>query len=117
MAAWDLRLHRDWPGVHIGEPNFVRADGGWDITVPVYLGDIAAIDIRVECFADPVGTSTVAEISGLVQSGPIRGATSGYAYCGHIQGTRPADHYTVRVVPSYPGVRVPGELSLIRWQR
>ena len=40
MAAWDRDLRRAWPGVHIGEPDFVRRNDGWDVSVPIYLGAI-----------------------------------------------------------------------------
>ena len=45
------------------------------------------------------------------------GGTGSYFYFGKIAGTRPAGDYTVRVVPARPGVRVPTETPLIRWQR
>ena len=55
MAAWDRRLHRAWPGVHIGTPDVTRQDDGWIVSVPVYLGEIAAADVRVEIYADADG--------------------------------------------------------------
>ncbi len=115
MAAWDRRLHRAWPGVHIGEPDFIRQDDDWTISVPVYLGEIMAADVRVESYADPTGGA--AEITALALDGPVPGAASGYFYRGRIPGTRPADDYTVRVVPAHPGVLVPTESALICWQR
>ena len=116
MAAWDRYLHRAWPGVHIGTPDFVRQDDGWTISVPVYLGEIAAADVRVESYADPTG-GAAAEVIPLTHDGPIPGAAGGYVYRGRIPGTRPADAYTVRVVPSHLGISVPAEIALIRWQR
>jgi len=116
MAAWDRRLRRAWPGVHIGAPDFIRQDDGWTISVPVYLGEIAAADVRVEGYADPTG-GAAAEVTALAHDGPIPGAAGGFFYRGRIPGTRPADEYTVRVVPSHPGVWVPAEIALIRWQR
>jgi starch phosphorylase len=116
MAAWDRRLRRAWPGVHIGAPDFIRQDDGWTISVPVYLGEIAAADVRVESYADSTG-GAAAEVTALAHDGPIPGAAGGFFYRGRIPGTRPADEYTVRVVPSHPGVWVPAEITLIRWQR
>ncbi len=55
MAAWDRRLHRAWPGVHIGTPDVTRQDDGWIVSVPVYLGEVAAADVRVESYADAMG--------------------------------------------------------------
>ena len=36
---------------------------------------------------------------------------------GTAPGTRPAEEYTVRIIPSRPGVRVPAELPLILCQK
>jgi starch phosphorylase len=58
-----------------------------------------------------------AEVIVLSHDGAIPGAIGGYLYLGRIPGTRAATDYTVRMVASYPGVRVPAELPLIRWQR
>ena len=115
MAAWDRHLHRAWPGVHIGEPDFTRRDDGWEVSVQAYLGEIAAADVRVEIYADPNGAAA-AEVIALSREGPLPGATSGYFYRGRLGGTRPARDYTARIVPSRGGVLVPAEIALIRWQ-
>jgi starch phosphorylase len=116
MAAWDRRLRRGWPGVHIGAPDVSRQDDGWIVSVPVYLGEIAVADVRVEGYAES-RDGEPAEIVALEHDGPIPGAAGGYFYRGRIPGPRPAEDYTMRVVPAYPGVRVPAENALIRWQR
>ena len=116
MAAWLRRLERRWPNVHVGEPTFTRAEDGWAISVPVYLGEITIEDVRVEAWAEPT-TGGRPEAIVLAHDGAIPGATSGYVYLGRIPGKRPAADYTVRVVPSHPGVRVPTETALILWQR
>ena len=48
MDAWERRLRRAWPGVHIGETDFTPAESGWDVSVPIYLGEIATPDVKVE---------------------------------------------------------------------
>jgi starch phosphorylase len=116
MEAWERQLRRAWPGVHIGEADFTRQDSGWDVSVPIYLGEVATQDIRVELYAEPIGDGAAEKIA-LAADGPVPGATSSYFYRGKIGGTRPAGDYTVRVVPARPGVRVPTETTLIRWQR
>lgn len=116
MAAWGHRLQRDWPNVHIGDLDFVPQADGWEVSVPVYLGTIAVEDVQVQTYAEAIGGDG-AEVVALSPDRPVPGATSGYLYRGRIAGTRPAGDYTVRVVPSHPGVRVPMEIPLIRWQR
>ena len=116
MAAWDRHLHNAWPNIHIGEPDFVRQDDGWEVSVPVYLGEIAPADVRIEIYGEPVSGSA-AEVIALSHDGAITGALGAYFWRGSIPGARPAGEYTARVVPSHAGVRTPAEIALIHWQR
>ena len=116
MAAWDRRLRHGWADVRIGETDFTRGEAGWEVSVPIYLGEVAAADVRVEVYAEP-SRGAAAVIIALSADGPVPGATSGYLYRGRLAGTRPAGDYTVRVTPSHPGVHVPAESALIRWQK
>jgi starch phosphorylase len=116
MAAWDRRLRRDWPSLHIGKPDATRRDDGWTVSVPVYLGEIEAADVRVEAYADPRDGEPAAAVA-LAHDTPIPGAAGGYFYRGFVPATRPIEDYTMRVVPAHPGVRVPAENALILWQR
>jgi hypothetical protein len=47
----------------------------------------------------------------------MSGAANGYIYSGRVATSRPAEDYTIRIVPRRPGVHVPMELPLILWQR
>ena len=116
MAAWDLRSHRAWSGIHIGESNFTPADDGWGISVPVYLPGIGADDVRVEAYAD-ASEDAGDEVVALSHDGLVPGTTGGYFYYGRLVAGRRPEDYTVRVVPAHPGVLVPAEIALIRWQR
>ena len=117
MATWDQAMHRDWPNLHIGEPTFTVQNDGWDVVAPVYLGgEITVDDVDVQAYAPP-SDHNAAEVIALAHDGIIAGAASGYLYLGRIPGVRPSGDYTVRVVTSRPGVRVPAETTLIHWQR
>ena len=116
LAAWARRLESAWPGVHIGKPDFIGQADGWEVSVPVYLGDIAPADVRVEIYAEPTA-GRAAEVTALSHDGAITGATGAYFWRGWIPGARPADHYTARIVPWRPGVQAPAEIALIRWQK
>lgn len=115
MVARDLSLRRNWPEVHVGASTFSLQIDGSDVSVAIYLGQAASKDIRVEAYAQSIGCGD--EVIALSHGGMIPGATSGFVYVGRISGVRPAEDYTVRVVPSHPGVRVPAETTLIHWQR
>jgi glycogen phosphorylase len=116
MACWELRLQQAWPRLHIGEPTIVRDDSMWQFSVPVYRGDLAAEDIRVELYAEPRDSITPVATE-MQRSTPIAGSLNGDLYISTVAATRPAADYTVRVGPAFPGVNVPAELALVAWQK
>ena len=116
MAAWEERIRNSWKSVHIGPPGIREAAGAWVHTVPVYLGEVGADDVRVELYAD-AAAGNAAHVCELARDASIPGTANGFLYTGCVPASRPADHYTVRVVPHHPGVRVPTELPMVLWQR
>jgi glycogen phosphorylase len=115
ITQWERRVRQAWASLHIGATDVVRTDDSLTFSVPVYLGEMAPDDVRVELYADP-DESDIPAIIGLVQSEQIAGAANGYVYTGHALPTRPPEDFTVRIVPYHPGVRIPAELALILWQ-
>jgi starch phosphorylase len=70
----------------------------------------------VELYADPwEGQGAVCEP--MTRGKPLTGAVQGYLYGGHVPATRPADHFTPRIIPIHPAARVPLEASQILWLR
>jgi hypothetical protein len=66
------------------------------------------------------GTETMAGRHAMqpVPSSAARPQEAGYAeYAGSVSATRSASDYTVRILPSYPGVKVPLEVPYVLWQR
>jgi glycogen phosphorylase len=116
IAAWEGRIRSCWETLHLGDPQVVQDGDFWEFSVPVYLGEMAADDIRVELYADPVDGGAPETVS-LDHEQPIVGAANGYIYVGRVPMSRPAEHFTARVRPYHPSVRVPAEMPLILWQR
>jgi hypothetical protein len=48
--------------------------------------------------------------------GPVVGAPGYYSYRTVVPATRPAAHYTARVVPNFKGMSAPLEISQILWK-
>jgi glycogen phosphorylase len=108
--CWHPRVHQ--PSVGAAQ---VQRDDRWRIQAPVYLGELGPARVRVELYADPwEGQEAVREP--MVRGEPLPGAVHGYLYCGSVPATRPAEHFTVRIVPMHPAARVPLEANHIRWQ-
>jgi len=116
LALWEHRVRRGWGSLHIGTPAVDSIDRGLHFTVPIYLGDIAPDDVRVEAYADPCEDGAP-EIIELARGEPIAGTASGYIYATAARTSRPPEHFTVRVVPYHPSARIPSELALILWQK
>jgi len=116
MHSREARLRRHWSELHIGETSLSGDGEAWSFSVPVYLGEIAPADVAVQLYADPRDAEPPF-LGELLRGEAIIGATNGHIYTGTAPATRPATEYTVRIVPHYPGVRVPTELPLILWQK
>jgi len=116
LRQWECRLRRGWKTLHIGAPDVTAAAGGWSFRVPVYLGEVAAGDVRVELYADRAGDARPEPIA-LVRGAPVPGAANGFTYTGRIATARPYADFTVRVVPCHADAQVPVEVPLILWQK
>jgi glycogen phosphorylase len=116
LCDWSDRLERHWSSLRAGEPTVVGADGRWRFSVPVFGGDVPLAAVRVELFADE-GPDIPAEVITLHQEHAIPGTANGHIYAGEVEAGRPAQDYSVRIVPYHPAAHVPAELSLIAWQR
>jgi len=110
MRCWELRLRRHWPDLDIAERTVSRDGTTWSFSVPVDLAGIAPQDVAVQLYAEPRngGPPFIGELS----STPLNTAT----YTGSAPASRPADEYTVRIIPRCTGAVVPVELPLILWQ-
>ncbi|HVC08785.1 MAG TPA: alpha-glucan family phosphorylase [Elusimicrobiota bacterium] len=116
LLDWEIMLRRRWGGVHIGGVD-AKADGAqWALSVPVYFGDLDPSAVRVEICAD-AGPETAMMRQEMERGERIAGAANGYIYRTRMPASRPAGDFTPRVVPFFPGVRVPAELPLILWQK
>jgi len=116
MAIWERRVRRCWHGLHIGPPSAAQSGNSQRFTVSIYLGEMAAEDVRVEIYADP-REGDAPEIVELARGEAIAGAANGYIYSGLVGGGRPVEDFTARIVPSYPGVQIPTEMPFILWQK
>ena len=110
MRCWELRLRQHWSDLHIGEKTVCRHGTTWSFSVPVDFGGIAPQDVAVQLYAEPRngGPPFVGELS----STPSNAGT----FTGSASASRPAEEYTVRIIPRCTGAAVPAELPLILWQ-
>jgi starch phosphorylase len=116
VEAWHEQVAENWQSLRFGEVRVARADERWRFEVQVYCDDLDPGHVRVELYADPLGDEQPTCIA-MSRSGPIRGAFNAHVYVAEMPATRPAFHYTPRLVPFHPEARIPLEESDILWKR
>jgi starch phosphorylase len=111
MRRWEVRLYRHWPDIRTGATIVCRGGSAWFFKVPVELGEIAPEEVAVQLYAEPTERA----------GGFLRelGRTSPHSniYAGSAPADRPAEEYTLRIIPRHVGAAVPAELPLILWQK
>ncbi len=116
LERWAQHLEQHWKDIRFGEVTEHATAGQLTVSVPVFLGHIGSDAVRVELYADAddaedpfVLPMTPAEL--------VPDEARAAVYRATVATTRPANHFTVRVVPYHPDARIPVELPLIAWQR
>jgi starch phosphorylase len=116
LHAWQRTLETHWNEVHFGALEVRQEGDQWVFRVQVYLGAVPPHAVRVELYADPVGDEEPVRIA-MAQGDQSPGACNGYVYHAVASASRPAWHYTPRIIPDHPEARVPMEAVYILWQR
>jgi len=116
LHAWHEQLVEGWRGLRLGEVRITRDADQWQFDAQVYLGDVAPDLVSVELLADNDGDQPPTCIE-MELKGPIPGAVNGHRYTARAPGNRPAEHYTIRIIPQHPDALVPMEDAHIFWQR
>lgn len=115
LRQWELTLRHHWHEVHLGDLQSERS--AWYLVV--HLGGIQPAAVRVQLVADPItaGETPVAALTlDMTLAGNSDTDNQAWRYAISPPPQRPLDHFTARVIPAHPAVRVPAELQLIRWQ-
>jgi starch phosphorylase len=116
IERWARRLEQHWRDIGFGEITATEGRGWVILSVPVFLGKIAAEDVHVELYADPENANTPF-VQQMHPIEPIAGHVNAFIYSTRVETVRPAWNFTPRVVPFHPDARIPIELPLIAWQR
>ncbi len=116
LNGWEEKVRRHWPELHWGHRRVETVEGGFEMEVQVYLGDLPPEAVAVELYADPDPAREAPAVRlPMERDGAIPGARNGYTYRLRVTSDRPPGHYTPRVVPWHPEATVPTEINLVRW--
>ena len=106
-------LKNKWEAIQFGKVEIESEHQKHHFKVAIRLKGIDPKHIQVELFAEGINGEGPEKIKMKFDWMGEDGAHNFYA---EVNTSRTTDHYTVRIVPSYEGVSVPLENSLILWQ-
>jgi len=116
LQKWQQHLAENWNTLRFGALTFHQERNAWNFTVEVAFGSINPDSVYVELYADPLDDLVAPPVK-MKRAGKIAGAGSSYLYTAKVPATRPAEHYTPRIVPFHPEAHLPLEENHILWQR
>ena len=116
LYTWQSTLQSHWHEIGFGTLEMCQTGDQWVFRVQVYFGKVSPEWIRVELYADPVTDEVPLRVV-MAQADQIPGACNAYIYQATVPASRPAWHFTPRLIPHHPEVRVPMEAAYIVWQR
>ncbi len=115
LYAWQNKIEESWHGLRFGEVRISEIDDHWAFEAEVFCGDMDPNAIKVELFAEAFQDRAQATVA-MERKNPILGMVNAYHYGGLVPATRPAHHYTPRIVPFHPDALLPLEDRHIIWK-
>src|SRR5262249_23056106 len=109
IPSWRREVERRLPQARLGAVRGDSDGSGHSFSLAVELRAPPPDAVRVELYAAALAAPRAPQR-------PLS-APSGSVYAARVATTRPADHYTARIVPQHAAAQIPLEASAIRWQR
>jgi starch phosphorylase len=114
IVEWARSLDKKWSKLNIGEVKVETSNDQYLFEVQIELNDLDPEAILVELYADDTKENARVEMKSIQK---LPDPSGKYIYSASVVAVRPANDYTVRVLPHYSGVEVPLESAQIKWQR
>jgi starch phosphorylase len=115
LVRWRETLDAGWSQIHVAKREVETTGTGHHFRLHIHLDEIPAEFVRVEIYADPETPGAEPFRQQMRRCEELPGVTGGYCFVAEVPLTRPAEHYTPRVVASHPDASVPLEASHILW--
>jgi glycogen phosphorylase len=116
LDRWQKTLENAWDRIRFGRSVIGRQDDRWQIECEIFTGDIPPESLSVEAYADPVdGFKHLRKSLELVRKITSRSEPC-YLYRGVVQAVRPAEHYSLRLIPAHSAAVIPLEDNHILWK-
>ncbi len=116
MTKLRERIVTEWSALKLTSLKVDRVEHEWSFEVVAHLGQLTPDLVQVELYADSLNGERVAPIPMRLEAATPAKANA-YLFTASVSASRPATHYTPRVIPAYSDIRVPIEDQHICWYR
>jgi len=116
IVEWKKNLIQNWNSMKFDAVKIETIEKQYLFEVQIYFNDINPDCVQVELFANGIDGETPI-IQKMVRGAKIENHENGYNYHISVTSLRSASDYTPRIIPYFPDVSVPLEISLILWKR
>ncbi|MBL8227997.1 MAG: alpha-glucan family phosphorylase [Bryobacterales bacterium] len=115
LLRWRQALDDGWNQIHVAKHEVLSTPTGHQFRLHIHLDELPADSVRVEIYADPDSPGQPPFRQTMQPCQELPGVTGGYCFVAEVPNSRPADHYTPRVIPHHRDAVVPLEASHIAW--
>jgi glycogen phosphorylase len=116
ILRWRNAVAEHWSKLNFGQVHVDTVGYVHNFRVQVYLDELGPDAVLVELYAQPRnGEPPVRQPMNRTDS--VAGSVNVFIYTAEVPSNRPADDYTVRIVPAFGDAKVPLEAKQILWQR
>lgn len=117
LERWAHRLARSWGAIRFGALDVRAGEGSWQMSVEVFLNDVAPEDVAVELFAEATAAQGDPLRFPMRAMGALPGTSHGFLFRATVPAGRPVSDWTPRIIPASEIASIPSELPLITWMR
>src|SRR5438876_4281703 len=124
LSQWKTQMRKDWPQVQVSDVQVANKDRqsisvgeSLQIIARVHLGALDPQHVRVEAYHGEVDNGDIRNPSATVLNQSSEADGNGdYTYQGRVPATERGTYgFSVRVLPTHPGLIQAHELRLITW--
>ena len=113
-VEWQNILKKEWSALRFGDISVQKEGEAYKFDVQIYLNDLNVNTVKVELYAEGVkGSKPV--IQEMTRVKELSGAIKTFLYQTSVVSNRPAEDFTPRVVPYFPGISIPLEAPQVLW--
>jgi starch phosphorylase len=115
LAAWQKSIEASWDKLSFGDSRIINQGEQWEVECQVFMDKLSPDSIAVEIIADPVPGHAMTR-QGLTLRKRLPGEEPFCTFRGQVRADRPAEDFSLRIIPSHPSAIIPLESRFILWK-